>query len=108
MKATTKALAVLVLTDHVRAYLFEKDPKALAQAIGALLRGEEETDLTGEQKEILRNADDLLHTIFAPHSEVAIYEAQRWEDARADREHQKPRLVKTMADVAVIDAERRA
>lgn len=34
-----------------------------------------------------------------PHSEVAIYEAQRREDARADTEGRKPRLIKTMEDI---------
>jgi len=31
-----RALAVMVLTPHIRAYLTEKDPKALEQAIAAL------------------------------------------------------------------------
>ncbi len=33
------------------------------------------------------------------HSEVAIYEAQKAEDARADAAGEKPRLISTMADI---------
>lgn len=36
MDAKTKALQVLVLTRHIRAYLAKHDPKALEQAIAAL------------------------------------------------------------------------
>jgi len=40
-----------------------------------------------------------LPETWRPHSERAIYEAQKREDARADREGREPRLIKQMGDI---------
>jgi len=60
MSATTRALLVLVLTDKTRAFLMESDPKALAQAVGALLYGSDTPGLSPEALAILTLTDDLL------------------------------------------------
>lgn len=59
MSPASRALLVLVLTDHVRAYLMDRDPKALAQAVGALLY-EPNPELSADAIRILTLTDDLL------------------------------------------------
>jgi hypothetical protein len=57
---TADALAVLVLTERTRQWLLENDPKALAQAVGALLYGVEHYSLSAEAIKILADTDDIL------------------------------------------------
>jgi len=71
MTQTTRALLVLVLTKATREWLLTHDPKALAQAVGALLYGNETPGIDPDHLRVLVEVDDILIARGIRHTKMA-------------------------------------
>lgn len=102
---TLYARAALSATVEVEA---DDEDDAIDAAEAAVTRHDWVTDdLTVTGGDTPRPIDDESDDaeVATSHSEVAIWEGQNREDARADEQGRKPRCLASMADVAAADAD---